>query len=79
MGYPLRERARRIDLFGRDFRTTQEDHAIAPFASGLERCSYIGPRSNGPKYSCPKDRRLCAKGPRDRGVCILDRIDLRYR
>src|SRR5260221_3168839 len=43
MGYPLRERARRIDLFVRDFCTAQDDGPVVPSASGPNGHCYIGP------------------------------------
>src|SRR4030088_2240274 len=58
-----------IDLLVRDFCTAQEDHRIAPSASGPKRHGYIGPTTNGPKYSGPSGRKLWAKGPKDRGFC----------
>jgi hypothetical protein len=44
MDHPLRERARRIDLFVRDFRTAQEDHRIAPSALGSDRHGTLAPQ-----------------------------------
>lgn len=75
MGYPPRERARRIDLFVRDFRTAEGDGPIAPTPQVPIAGGYIGPTTNGPKYPGPSSRKFCAKGPRDRGICIPGGID----
>jgi hypothetical protein len=66
-----------VRLFVRDFRTAQEDQAIALPRQVPTLTVTLGTKTSGPKYQVPSSRKLWAKGPRDRRVCMTGRIDFR--
>jgi hypothetical protein len=67
MGYPLSERARRIDLFVRDFRTAQENQPIAPSASGPTVTVHW---SHSQRFKVPRSKRSVSSGPKDQGTVV---------